>query len=487
VRLVSLAVVATVLSLAAAASAQGSYRAVPTGGRSALMGDTGIALARDGSAPFLNPATIASIADPRVALSVSLISFNATTIEHYHAPRGNDAGLGREELSDGRLEPFPTTFCFFVTVGEAEEDPDAARRKLALCAGTSERRDLTGAASANGVGPDGTRTLHIASIARSYARVHVGPTYALPITKDINVGASLHIIDTRVTSLTSATATASAAEAGSATTVASSSSSLTSSINGTSFDIAALLGATIELGQATTLGIAFEPPSVHVGGDIDANDRAVDTGVAAGGSVIGRTRAATGRFFAPMPMRLGAGIGFRGRRTKLEADLTYFFPMADLYRSEVDVHTVTTSGPQSIDRADAVIASTDAAGVLDSAVGAEVFVNDSWSVLGGLATDFGGVRSLPTGPAIGSAVTMHEDRAIATFGVGNYTRGGGELLVGAQFGVARGEILVADDFTSPSLLAPTQHTTTTVLFVVAGSTNLSSIKKTFDHLRQPLR
>ena len=45
-----LLVCAPLLMHAPSASAQGNYRSTPTGGRSALMGDTGVALARDGSA-----------------------------------------------------------------------------------------------------------------------------------------------------------------------------------------------------------------------------------------------------------------------------------------------------------------------------------------------------------------------------------------------------------------------------------------------------
>jgi hypothetical protein len=40
-----------------AVAAQGNDLSAPTGGRSALMGNTGVALARDGAAPFYNPAT----------------------------------------------------------------------------------------------------------------------------------------------------------------------------------------------------------------------------------------------------------------------------------------------------------------------------------------------------------------------------------------------------------------------------------------------
>lgn len=475
------------ISVALPAGAQGSYRAVPTGGRSALMGNTGVALARDGSAPFLNPAAIAAIADPRVAFSVNLFSLTATSVDRFHAPRGTDAGLGRESLSDSRLEPIPSTFCFFVTLGKGDADPDVERRKLALCAGTSERRDLNGAASATGNAPDGTRSLHLASIARSYARVHVGPTYAVPLSDKLAIGASLHIVDTRVTSLTTASATSVAAAPGTDTTVPAATSSLTSSINATSFDIAALLGATYDVDRSTTVGLAFAPPNVHVGGDIDASDTAHQTGAGLEGGVLARARAGSGRFASPLPMRVAAGLGVHGKRSKIEVDATYFFASPDAFRSDIAVHSVTTRGAVSSDRSEPVVATVDEAGVLDSSIGGELMITDEWSILGGFATDFGGVRALAPTSTLGSAVTYREDRALVTLGVGNYGGDGSELLVGVQLGAARGEIMVADSYAVPADLAPAKETTSTILFVIAGSTNLASLKKTLDQFRRPSR
>jgi hypothetical protein len=463
------------------------------------MGNTGVALARDGSAPFLNPSAIAAIADPRVALSVNLYSFTTTTVDHFHAPRGTDAALARESLSDSRLDPVPSTFCLFVTLGGERDssaptnsvslrqlnEENAERRKLALCAGTTERRELAAAASAAGTSPDGRSALHLSSLARSYGRVHVGPTYGISLSRTIAVGASLHVVDTRVTSVTSANDTSFVAAPGTDGTQ-SSHSAISSSFSATSFDVAALVGATFRLDSATTLGLAFGPPSVHIGGEIDASDDAEHAGAPEG--TLGRTRAATGRFAAPLPMRAAVGLGARTRRMRVEADATYFFPLSDAFRSDLDARTVTMRGDASSDRTGVAVATTDTAGVLDSALGAEVFVSDTLSVLGGVATDFGGVRHLPATSQLGDVVTVREDRAIATLGVGLYGLDGSELLVGTQLAMARGEILVAETHALPAELAPATQQTFSAMLVVAGSTNLATLRKTFDHFRRiPVR
>jgi hypothetical protein len=328
------------------------------------------------------------------------------------------------------------------------------RRKLALCAGTTERRDFSASASANGSG-----TLHLASLERSYDRVHVGPTYGLALGRRVAVGGSLHLVDTRVTSLTTADLAGAETSAFSASTQA------------TSFDLALLLGATFRLDSATTLGIAFAPPSVHVIGTADAADHSESGEIA-------RTRTASGSFSAPLPMRAAVGIGTQTSRVKVTADATFFFPTDSAFQSQTDVRTV---GPS--DTTESVRATTRANAVLDSALGIELFLSDTISVLGGAAVDFGATPPLSAAPPIGTVVTTREDRVMTTLGLGSYG-GGSELLFGTQLAFARGETLVGDNFASPNVLAPVTQRSTTFLFVVAGSTSLSTLRRTFDDIRK---
>src|SRR5258706_7997887 len=75
------------LFVASTASAQENFRATPSGGRSALMGGTGVALGTDGAAPFLNPATLVRI-DSLLAVSVNILAIEFTSVSHYQAPSG---------------------------------------------------------------------------------------------------------------------------------------------------------------------------------------------------------------------------------------------------------------------------------------------------------------------------------------------------------------------------------------------------------------
>src|SRR3954454_596043 len=73
--------------------AQGNDLSAPTGGRSALMGSTGVALARDGAAPFFNPATIVRIRDERLAFSVNFYALSLVHFTDFHQPDALDETL----------------------------------------------------------------------------------------------------------------------------------------------------------------------------------------------------------------------------------------------------------------------------------------------------------------------------------------------------------------------------------------------------------
>ncbi|HEY8077224.1 MAG TPA: hypothetical protein VIF62_24020, partial [Labilithrix sp.] len=268
---------------------------------------------------------------------------------------------------------------------------------------------------------------------------------------------------------------------GDATTVGVGSTAFSSSLSGTSFDLSLLLGATLKLDDATTIGAAFGAPTVHVGGEIDAIDHAQSP-------ELSQTRAGTGTFRAPLPMRIALGIGRHTHRLRIAADATYFFAHDGAFRAAIDAHTLgMRTGGVVDDHTDSLSVATDARPVLDTALGLEWLWSDSIGILGGVATDFGAPGRLPAAAPFGTAVTTREDRVLGTLGMASYGTGG-ELLFGVQLGFARGQTYVADSRAIPNDLAPANQHTTTILFVIAGATTLSTIRRTFEDLRHvPVR
>ncbi len=186
------------------ARAQGNDLSAPSGGRSALMGNTGVALSRDGSAPILNPATIVRIDDNSLAFSVNFYTFASTSFSHWHQPapvdttRFGDVGLNGTSISTNGFRIFPSTLCLFFTVrgvtaeGSNDGGLHGGRQKLAICFGSTEFEDVVlPALSFRGNTPLGM-TAQTQSVARNWNRFHAGPTYSISFGDNFAVGLSLH-------------------------------------------------------------------------------------------------------------------------------------------------------------------------------------------------------------------------------------------------------------------------------------------------------
>src|SRR5579863_1578500 len=114
-----LPIVASLIGVRTAA-AQSSFQSEPIGGRSALMGSTGVALGRDGAGPFLNPATITHIDDSGVAFSVNFYQFQLSHLDNFRQPGAVDSSkypglsLPNPSLQSSRFDALPSSLCLFL-------------------------------------------------------------------------------------------------------------------------------------------------------------------------------------------------------------------------------------------------------------------------------------------------------------------------------------------------------------------------------------
>ena len=175
------------------------------------MGNTGVALAEDGAAPFLNPATIVRINDQSLAFSVNFFAFGATHLSGWHQPgRVDPSRFGNVALNDTSIDTngfnvLPSTLCLFFTIAgvTADGEPNGVlhkgRQKLAVCLGSLEATNLNlGALSFNGSIPGGTTT-QVQSFSSNWNRLYVGPTYSVSLSDQFAIGLSLHGVATNDT------------------------------------------------------------------------------------------------------------------------------------------------------------------------------------------------------------------------------------------------------------------------------------------------
>jgi hypothetical protein len=458
------------------ARAQGNDRSAPTGGRSALMGNTGVALARDGAAPFLNPATIVNIEDRHLAFSVNFFTFATTHFSGWNQPGPVDSRFGALKLdstgdSAARFHALPSTLCLFFTLSkvtlldseEAENAPPRGRQKLAFCLGSLEANDLNlTALSFRGATPAGS-TAQIESIARTWNRLYVGPTYAIELTDHLAVGLSLHgvvtsdsfVVDaTSITSVTGGTPLQSA---------------LGTAAYGYSFDLAAIAGATYRVGWFT-LGASGQLPALHVLGRLQATANDSTSGTDGAGSVTD----GLGTFEAPPPVRLAVGAGMQSPRLTLELDEAYDLPSSEAITTVLHATTTTLSGTTATATPFGAQYAVSTRSTFNTSLGAEYFLTRGLSVLGGASTNLSTLRDLAPTTSLGNLVQSRTNHVAASFGIGSYG-GIGDLLMGMQLDYGWGQALTANPYVVPNAWAVVGTQTYSVMFILAGATNLRAI------------
>jgi hypothetical protein len=463
------------LSLLPGARAQGNDLSAPTGGRSALMGGTGVALANDGSAPFLNPATIVRINDRSLAFSVNFYTFSDTHLSNWHQPGPVDATqfgaihLSGTAISSNGFHVFPSTLCLFFTLaGVTEEGANdggfhRGRQKLAVCLGNTEAQNIgLPALALHSTTALGT-TAQVQSISQNWNRFRVGPTYSVSLSDAFAIGASLHGVYSADSFAFDSSAITSAAAGGAIE------STLGAGGNAHSFDMTAILGAMFRAGP-WTFGASVEVPALHLLGTYDAVLHQDSQGTGTSGATIS---SGSGGFSAPPPMRFALGLGARWSRLVLELDESVGVP-AGAIASTLNVTNTTLAGTTATTTNVDSTFSVAERPVWNTALGAEYFVSPSFSVLGGAATNLTALPPLSPTSTLGNLVQTRTSLATASFGIGSYGSGG-DILIGARFGYGWGQSMAANSYVLPNAWAVVETQSYSVMLVLAGATNLRAI------------
>ncbi|HXN31075.1 MAG TPA: hypothetical protein VN894_04405 [Polyangiaceae bacterium] len=481
--LVALAVLVLVGAAAPApARAQGNLRAAPTGGRSVLMGGTGVALGRDAAAPFLNPATVARIDDSGIAFSSNFYTFTATQFTGFHQPGPVDTAqfgalnLPQPDLSRGRIDGLPATLCLFLKVGHhtapiTADENRAGRQKLAACLGNVERQlfDATGQGYTGDSG--GLHTTQAISIARRWNRLYVGPSYSVYVTDRLAIGASLDAISTTASSTWSVD-TLSYGGPGPAAA-----SGFDTSYNAYSIDLGALFGVIYHIDSHQIVGLSVSTPTLHVVGGYKST---ATIGELAPNPAVSLTTASGGFISAP-PVRVSAGLGAELGRLRIEVDATLWVPVQPFARAEAQVSQTTLVGNVSTLRSYNELVDVDTQPIVDTSFGVEWFLSPSWSLLGGASTDWSALDALPSSPMPSTVAETRLHRLTTSFGVGMHGVAT-ELLLGTELSYGWGRSIAVDPYVDPPRLALVDEHAFGVMLVVAGRTSLAVVRETLSRV-----
>ena len=450
-----------VLLLSTAAHAQGNYRASPIGGRTTLMGGTGVADARDGAAPFLNPATVVRIEEGRLAFSVNFYSLTLRSASHWFRPGEVDAtrfGVvddASAKMTDATFDALPSSLCLFFGAGHElrprlDKDPIGRSARLAVCFATTQEEDFTFAEERREQRATVGLTRQSQTVSHSFRRFAIGPTYALHLSEGFAIGASVHgsLVNERwfTSSILDAPAT---------------SSVFVGTSRGTSFDLSSIVGATYRFGTQT-VGLAIETPDLPIAGRGGAT---VHASSGAGQAVA--EASAAGSFAAHRPLRVGIGTAVVDGWGAAEVDVSYWAPMDHAY---------------SVDFDDAV----GTRGVVGMNAGAEINVSPTLSFLGGASTDVGAVR---LGEVGGSHLFQYfiagGDRIAGSLGV--RSRGpDGDFMFGTELSHTRSQRLAVNGYAPVPALTATPDESWRILLVIAGSTSFGAIRRAAENVKDVL-
>ena len=463
------------------ARAQGNDFSAPTGGRTTLMGGTGVALGRDGAAPFLNPAGIVRIEDQRLAFSVNFYTLGFTHYSNFHQPGLVDtnqvAAPGATGLTTSSFRVLPSTLCLFFTIGDIQKvtEPNAPpippdrvmRRKLAICFAQVENDDVGLQAvqfQANtALGP----TAQTAALSRGWNRTYFGPTFSQYVTDRLAIGASLDGIYSHDTYSFASSSISSKVGGGALA------SSLAMSGSGYSMDLTAILGVTYFLSDTVTVGLSARAPSLHLLGSYNGsfsqtstNGNTGDTATIANGA---------GAYRAWSPLRIGTGIGFEWPKLRLEGDAALIVPVASSASAAADVTTTTLSGGALTQKQTTESYAVESLPMVNPALGIEYFIRNSFSVVGGAAMNLSTLERLTPQPGIGNLVEARTNEVSGSLGIGSYSNRK-ELLIGVNVQYGWGDAIVANPYVVPNDWATVSTNSITAMFVISGSTDLRSIE-----------
>jgi len=456
------------------------------------MGNTGVALGRDGASPFLNPATIVGINDRKIAFSVNFMALEVNRFDSFHQPgpvdpRFGDMALDQRSVSSARFTTIPSTICVFIsrsalkggkTPPEGDPTPwEGGHQKFAICLASLESQELLVPALSVHAPTSAGVTAQDVSLSRKWNRIQVGPSYSAEINEKLALGASLQAAFTSYSFVQDATSITSATD-GSAVQ-----SSLGASGNGSSADLTAILGATYDLGGAT-VGASVQLPSLHMFGSYSATlHQTLDAMTSSQATVT----SGSGTFRAKPPVRIALGLGKTMPRFTVEADVSFDFGYAQGLASTMNVNSTTATDGALASSTFSATYSARTLPTFNAAVGGEYFMTPRLSLLGGFWTNvsaFGPLEPVPA-PSLANLVQARAHRVGLSIGLGSY-RDGGELLLGTQLGYGWGQAIVPNLYAAPSDWSVVPSSSFSAILILAGSTNLRALKGAIEGVKKAL-
>lgn len=475
-----------------AAHAQASYRLAPVGGRTTLVGGTGVVFGRDTGGTFLNPATAVRIDKNRLSFSVDFYNLSLLHSGGWYQPgsidkqRFGDVGVqGNTAVSSFDFDSLPGSICLFFGVGDlpffkgnASKELRERQARLGICLASTVYNSFSFNAEDYSQNTPTGVSRQAQNFRQTFRKISVGPTYSMYVDNHLTIGASVHFSRSSHRSIIGGTATTYGGDSGPINSM------LYRMSRGDSHELTATAGATYRISKRQSVGLVIESPSVHLFGSGGMNQQTDYRGDVVGSNT--SSFAAAGAFVTRSPARVAIGTGIEGKWGNAEFDVAYHAPTSAAYSADFQGRSFTVGQDNvSIDQVQKVHLSAPALGVVNFGLGGEVFTSDRISLLGGVSTD---TSIVPKGVLEKDTFNFYParmHRLATSFGVGSHGEGG-DLLIGAELSYAWGERLTPNVYQLPPQLDRADQQMYSLLFVLAGSTSFRTFRRAVDDVKKAL-
>lgn len=461
------------------AGAQANYKLAPVGGRTTLVGGTGLVYGQDSASAFLNPATVVRIDSGRLAFSVNFYQLSLVSAPSWYQPgpidraRFGDVRTEGADMQNFDFDTLPGSLCIYLKVAdipflarEATKELREKQARLGMCLASVQNGIYSyNAEDYNQSGAFGVSRQAV-NLRQSFRRIAIGPTYSMYIDNALAVGASMHFSRTSHRSFIGNTS----ALYGGATPI---SSIFYNASRGDSHELSFTLGATYRIGRRQTVALAVEVPSLHLFGSGGINNY---THYDTAGQSATSSFAAQGSFTAQSPLRVALGTGIEEKWGSAEINVSYHMPLGKAYRAELEGRSYASNGAATDDRAVALDLSARSRGAVNIGAGGEYFLSPQVSLLGGVGTDVSVVPGGALGTDPFNYYAAQQTTLTSSIGVGSHGPGG-DLLIGGELSYGWGERLAVNAYQLPNRIETTEHRQYALLFVIAGSTSFRNIKR----------
>lgn len=455
------------------ARAQSNFEGGLLGGRTTMMAGAAVATGADEATPFMNPAGITRIPGQSFSFSTFALSLSNRTVRGALDP-DDRLGIQNPDTADLNLRIVPNTFCLFLDGPPKEDFSSRSRHKYSFCAATAERERFNFAENRFS-GRGGDEFIGIAHTTEMlFVRSSVAMSWGMEVGRETNLGVSWRVDNARFQDSSIVGSFASAEPAGSF-------QSLSLSRRAWSWDTSLIVGITSNITRHVTLGVALTTPSQHLVGHY--------TGV--GTLALGAIRQEgvlqdDGDFRYNHPGNLRLGLGFEWPRVTFEVNGSFYGPQKQRARANFD-RRITAFSP---DQEATVIAGRDSVveegrAVTNVSVGGEYFLKRDFSVLGGVGTDFSGLRARERQPIGDVLFRQNKDQVFASLGVSSYASLG-RLLFGVNGSYAWGQLSAANPAIGSPDFASLAQRMWSLQLVLSGQITLRSVKTAAEKAARPL-